>query len=150
MIRYALFDLDETLYPPATGVLLRIGHRIERYLIERLGWEPELAAARRVAYRQQYGTTLGGLLVHHQADPEDYLAFVHDVPVEDMVRPNPALDAAFAALPWERVVFTNAHRPHAEVASICRLTAQLVDRRLRPDTQYETRSAEHDGGPPWS
>jgi len=114
MIRLALFDLDETLYPPSTGVLPQIGRRIERYLTERLGWEPELAAARRVAYREQYGTTLGGLLVHHQADPEDYLAFVHDVPVEDMVQPNPALDAALAALPWERVIFTNSHRPHAE------------------------------------
>lgn len=114
MIRYALFDLDETLYPPSTGVLQQIGVRIERYLIERLGWEPELAVARRIAYRERYGTTLGGLLAHHQADPEDYLAFVHDVPVEELVRPNPALDAALTVLPWERVIFTNSDRRHAE------------------------------------
>ena len=114
MIRYALFDLDETLYPASTGVLPQIGLRIERYLVERLGWDPELAAARRVAYREQYGTTLGGLLTHRQADAEDYLAFVHDVPVHLMVQPNPALDAALAALPWERVIFTNSPRCHAE------------------------------------
>ncbi len=114
MICYALFDLDDTLYPPEAGVLKQVGGRIERYLIERMHMAPAEAARLRSEYRDRYGTTLGGLLAHHQADPEDYLAYVHDVPVEELVQPSAELDRALAALPWECIVFTNADRRHAE------------------------------------
>jgi putative hydrolase of the HAD superfamily len=114
VIRYALFDLDDTLYPPTAGVLELVGRRIERYLVERLHMEPAEAARVRVEYRNRYGTTLGGLLADGRADAEDYLAYVHDVPVEELVRPSSALDRTLAALPWERVILTNSCRQHAE------------------------------------
>lgn len=114
MIRYALFDLDDTLYPPETGVLKAIGRRIEQYLIERMQLAPAEAARLRAEYRDRYGTTLGGLLVHHRIDPEDYLAYVHDVPIEDLIRPSAELDRVLDELPWECIIFTNSHRPHVE------------------------------------
>lgn len=114
MIRYALFDVDETLYPREAGVLRAIDQRIERYLVERLGLALEEAGRLRAAYLQRYGTTLGGLLAHHAADAEDYLAYVHDVPVEELLQPNAALEHALTELPWEPVIFTNADRRHAE------------------------------------
>ncbi len=114
MIEYALFDLDDTLYPPESGVLQAIGRRIEQYLIERLGMDPDTAARLRVEYRTEYGTTLAGLLAHGAADPEDYLAFVHDIPVEQLLCPSPAVERALAGLPWRRVIVTNSDRSHAE------------------------------------
>lgn len=114
MIRYALFDVDETLYPREAGVLGAIRARIERYLVEHVGLPPEEALRLRAEYLQRYGTTLAGLLAHHTADAEDYLAYVHDVQVDELLQPNTALDAALGALPWELVVFTNADRRHAE------------------------------------
>lgn len=114
MIRYALFDLDETLYPREAGVLRAVGRRIERYLVERMQLPPPEAARLRTEYREAYGTTLGGLLAHHAIDPEDYLSYVHDVPVEEMLRPSAELDRALAALPWERVIFTNSDQRHTE------------------------------------
>jgi len=114
VIRYALFDLDDTLYPPASGVLQWIGERIERYLIERLLMAPDEAARLRRAYRDRYGTTLGGLLADGLADADDYLAYVHDVPIEALDPARAALDRALAALPWECAIFTNSDRRHAE------------------------------------
>lgn len=114
MIRYALFDLDETLYPREVGILQAIGHRIERYLIERLGMAPEEAVRLRTEYGSRYGTTLAGLLAHHAADADDYLAYVHDVHVEKLLQPDAELDRVLSTLPWEPVIFTNADRRHAE------------------------------------
>jgi len=114
VIRYALFDLDETLYPRESGVLVAVGQRIEQYLIERLHLAPDEAARKRAEYRERYGTTLGGLLAHQRADAEDYLAYVHDVPVEELIQPSAELDRALAALPWDCAIFTNSDRRHAE------------------------------------
>jgi len=114
VIRYALFDVDETLYPPEAGVLQAIDRRIERYLVERMGLALPQAVSLRAEYTQRYGTTLGGLLAHHAADAEDYLAYVHDVPIETLLQPNAGLDRALQELPWELMVFTNADRRHAE------------------------------------
>jgi putative hydrolase of the HAD superfamily len=114
MIRYALFDLDDTLYPRESGVLRAVGRRIEQYLIERMGMAPEQAARLRAEYRDRYGTTLAGLLAHHATDVEDYLAYVHDVQVETLLQPDARLDRALHALPWEPVIFTNSDRNHTE------------------------------------
>ena len=35
-------------------------------------------------YFEQYGTTLRGLQIHHQVDTDEYLAYVHDLPLEKL------------------------------------------------------------------
>ena len=114
MIEYALFDLDETLYPRESGLLQLVGQRIESYLIERLHMTPQEAARLRAEYRERYGTTLGGLLAQRLADPEDYLLYVHDIPVEEIIRPDPELDRVLGELPWECAIFTNSDWRHTE------------------------------------
>lgn len=112
-LRFLLFDLDETLYPADTGMFDEIGALIHRYLEERLGIPREEVPQLRRAYYERYGTTLRGLQLHHRVDPDDYLAFVHDVDVTRYLRPNPALDAMLATLPQEKVLFTNASLEYA-------------------------------------
>jgi putative hydrolase of the HAD superfamily len=108
-----LFDLDDTLYAAQCGLWSAIGDRIDRYLVERMGLPAENVRAVRREYFDTYGTTLNGLRAQHQVDPADYLAFVHDLPLENYIEPNPALDAMLARLPVEKVIFTNADAPHA-------------------------------------
>ena len=38
MFRFALFDLDNTLYPQDSGLWEEIGRRISAYMIDRLGF----------------------------------------------------------------------------------------------------------------
>ena len=122
-IRFLLFDLDETLYSRDAGVMQEIGRLIRSYIVQEYGatWEEADRMARR--YHQEYGTSMRGLLLNNGLDVERFLAYVHDFPIE-ILQPNDALDALLTSLPGEKVIFTNADRPHAE-----RVLAQLGIRR---------------------
>jgi len=109
---HLLLDLDGTLYPEAVGLWPAIKERIGRYLTERLGLSPVEAQRLRREYVQRYGTTLRGLQLHHGVDPQDFLAFVHDLPIEEMLQPDPRLRAILEAVPQPKWVFTNADEPH--------------------------------------
>jgi len=111
--RFLLCDLDNTLYPPDAGVMSAVGRRMVCYIIERVGVPAREAEQLKRQYYQQYGTTMRGLILHHGINPEDYLAFVHDVPLRRYIQPAPKLEAMLANIPLRRVVFTNADREHA-------------------------------------
>ena len=113
MLRFGLFDLDDTLYAAQSGLWTAIGNRIDQYLVEKLGLPADGVREQRRVWFDEYGTTLNGLRAERQVDPADYLAFVHDIPLEDYLQPSPALDAMLARLPVEKVIFTNADAPHA-------------------------------------
>ena len=108
------FDLDATLYGPDTGLWEEIGSRIERYLREVLRFPPDILRAIKRDYYLRYGTTLRGLQLNDQVDPDDYLQFVHDIPLQNYLAPDPELRALLLDLPQQRWVFTNSDRKHAE------------------------------------
>jgi putative hydrolase of the HAD superfamily len=107
------FDLDDTLYRRETGVWQAIRSRIEGYMRERLHMPKSQVTALRAAYLATYGSTLRGLMENHQVDPDDYLLYVHDVPIEAMLRPSAALAKMLSQLPQQKWVFTNASLAHA-------------------------------------
>ena len=113
--QHILFDLDETLYTPNSGLWNAISGRIYTYMLDILGIPEADIHPLREAYLNQYGTTLGGLMTHYpDVNPDDYLAYVHDVDLDRFIPPDPQLDCTLAALPQKKVVFTNASRLHAE------------------------------------
>jgi pyrimidine 5'-nucleotidase len=107
------FDLDETLYPHATGLWDAIAGRITQYMIERLGFQPEQVVSIREKYFREYGTTLRGLQSNHNVDMDDYLAFVHDIPLDRYIHPDPDVHVAIASIPARKFIFTNADTNHA-------------------------------------
>jgi putative hydrolase of the HAD superfamily len=113
VLRFALLDLDNTIYPPTSGLWEAIGERINLFMVDRLGIDPEVVKSRREEYLRSFGTTLMGLRVHHEVQAEEFLEFVHDVPLDRFLRPDPALDAMLGRLPVEKVILTNADAPHA-------------------------------------
>ena len=119
MLHYGLFDLDNTLYPAATGLWPAIGARINLYLTERLGLPAAEASALRQRYLAAFGTTLNGLRQDYAIDPHDYLAFVHDLPLAHYLAPAPAIDAMLSRLPVTKVIFTNADAAHAQRVLHC-------------------------------
>lgn len=108
------FDLDETLYPPTAGLWMEIRKRINAYLHDNLGFPLDQIEALREQYFKQYGTTLRGLQVNHQVDMDEYLAFVHDVPLHEFIKPDPALRTALLSIPGKKYIFTNADCAHAD------------------------------------
>jgi len=108
-----VFDLDNTLYPPGVPLWRIVDARIERYVQEKLGADPDTARRMRKEFLAEFGTTLRGLMHHHDVRPADYLAYVHDVPVPEIVPARPELREMLAGLPGRRVVFTNGSEEYA-------------------------------------
>ncbi len=107
------FDLDDTLYTPDNGLWDQIRQRMGKYMHECLGFSWEEIPLIRQTYYQKYGTTLRGLQQHYQIDTDEYLAYVHDLPLEDYLQPDPNLRNLLMSLPQKRWIFTNADADHA-------------------------------------
>ena len=112
--RGILFDLDNTLYPKDRGVFDKIRERISQFVAELTGLGPAEVLNLRRGYLDNYGTTLGGLMDRHGVDPEEFMEFVHDVPVEEMLHPEPELASFLESIELPMVILTNASLRHAE------------------------------------
>jgi pyrimidine 5'-nucleotidase len=125
------FDLDDTLYPASSGLWEAIRQRISLYMHEVVGIPWEEIPALRKKYFEEYGTALRGLEAHHTVRRDDYLAFVHDLPLRDYIHPDPALIETLKGLPARKLIFTNADEAHArrvmEVLEVTRFFDGIVD-----------------------
>jgi putative hydrolase of the HAD superfamily len=116
------FDLDDTLYPSSVGLWNAIKERMNLYMSECMGIPKEDVPALREQYFKMYGTTLRGLQARHNVDVDDYLAYVHDLPLKEYLTPNPLQRKIIASLPTRNLVFTNADVNHARrVLSVLKL-----------------------------
>jgi putative hydrolase of the HAD superfamily len=91
-----------------------VSRRIDGFMATRLGMDEALIRRLRQRYWEQYGTTMRGLLHEYQIDAEDYLSYVHDFTVDELLARNERLDRVLAALTWRKVIFTNAPAQHAQ------------------------------------
>ena len=112
--RILFLDLDDTLYPSSAGLWEAIGDRILSFMVDVVGVPGDRAPVLRDEYFRAYGTTLTGLRIHQAIDPLEYLHYVHDLPLERYLSPDPATRAILTDTPLRRVVFTNSDRGHAD------------------------------------
>src|SRR3954468_2473477 len=108
-----IFDLDNTLYPASCRLFDQVQQRMNEYICDRFGLEPEAAAELRRTYFREHGTTLRGLMTVNRIDPHDFLAFVHEIDLS-CVPPDPALVAVMGQLRGRKIVHTNGSVRHAE------------------------------------
>ncbi len=108
-----LFDLDNTLYPHSCRLFDQIDRRMGEFVQGYLRLDPAEARRLQKQYLREHGTTMNGLMRVHGLDPRDFLDYVHAIDLTP-VDPNPALDAALAALPGRKLIYTNGSESHAE------------------------------------
>jgi putative hydrolase of the HAD superfamily len=108
-----LFDLDDTLYPPTSGLWNKIGDRIDDFIFANIKLPKEEIPTIRSTLYNQYGTTMRGLQILYGIDPHEYLDYVHDVPLERYLKPNPVLKSLLQQIPIRKWIFTNADSKHA-------------------------------------
>lgn len=106
-------DLDDTVYPADSGVWKAIRQRIDLFVAEKFQLPPDDAARLRQKLFLEYGTTMRGLQAVYHIDEDEYLAFVHDVPLADFLKPDPGLALALKQIPQRKMLFTNADTAHA-------------------------------------
>jgi len=111
--QWMLVDLDETVYPTSNGLWEEIGNRINLYLLEKMHFQPDEIPDIRTRLYREYGTTLRGLMALYEIDQEDYLNFVHDIPLDRFLQPSPDLKEMLARYRLKKFIFTNADRNHA-------------------------------------
>lgn len=107
-----LFDLDDTLYPPSNGLWLAVRKRMDHFMYERLNLTKEVIPTLRHEYFIKYGTTLRGLQIHYQVEPHEFLNYVHDLPIEKYVTPDPLLRKFLLSLKQNKWIFTNSDQRH--------------------------------------
>lgn len=111
---YWLFDLDNTLYPPESGLFDAIDGRINKYLRTFCDVLPQETGKLRKHYFRTYGLTLVGLMRERKADPEHYLEYVHRVPVERYLKPDRRLLETLRSIAAPKAIFTNGSRSHSQ------------------------------------
>lgn len=121
------FDLDDTLYPASSGLWEAIRERISLYMHEFLDIPWEDVPNLRRKFFEEYGTALRGLEANYPVRREDYLAFVHDLPLRDYIQPNPELKAVLKDLSTRKLIFTNADAAHARRVMDVLEVAQYFD-----------------------
>ncbi len=107
------FDLDETLYPSTSGLWGAIRERIDLYMRSRLNLPAEEISPLRRRLFVTYGTTMRGLEAEFGIDQEEYLAFVHDLPLTEYLKPDPAVRNMLQGYTQRKIIFTNADTNHA-------------------------------------
>ena len=108
-----VFDLDNTLYKAECGLFDKVHILMGKYIEEKIGLNSGEAQALRSKYYHQYGTTLRGLMMEHQIDPNDYLEYVHQINY-DVVESNRPLGDVIKNLKGKKYIFTNANYGHVE------------------------------------
>ena len=108
-----VFDLDNTLYKAECGLFDKVHILMGKYIEEKIGLNSGEAQALRSKYYHQYGTTLRGLMMEHQIDPNDYLEYVHQINY-DVVESNRSLGDVIKNLKGKKYIFTNANYGHVE------------------------------------
>lgn len=102
-----LFDLDDTLYPPECALMSLVDERMTHFVMRQTGMGYDDAKALKTRYFHEHGTTLAGLMAHHDMEPAAFIEEVQDI-VLDTAQPDPRLRATLERLPGRRLVFTNA------------------------------------------
>jgi len=125
-VTHWVFDLDNTLYPPAVRLFDQIEVKMTDYMVRLLGIDPAAANEMRRHYWQNYGTTLAGLMEQHGIEPDPFLHEVHQIDFSAL-EPDPALAAAIAALPGRKVIYTNGTAPYANSVLHARGLQELFD-----------------------
>lgn len=121
-----VFDLDNTLYPPSAELFKRMDARFSAYVSRLTGLEEKAALRLCADYWQAYGSTLAGLMAHHDVDPHHFLADVHDIDISHLVE-EPALTKSITALPGRKIVYTNGSANHAKRVLAARNLTRCFD-----------------------
>ena len=107
-----VFDLDNTLYPATANLFPQIDVRMKAFISDLLDIDIDEAFRIQKTYYREHGTTLRGLMIHHDVDADAFLDYVHDID-HTVLAPDPHLGAVIDDLPGRKLVYTNGSAGHS-------------------------------------
>ena len=112
LIKFWIFDLDNTLYSGKTRVFEQVNKKISKFISEKLNVKIEDAKKIQKSYFYEYNTTLNGMIKNHKIDANEFLEFVHNVNI-DFLKEDPKLKKELKQLEGKKFIFTNGSKKHA-------------------------------------
>jgi putative hydrolase of the HAD superfamily len=107
-----IFDLDNTIYPEASGLFSQVSDRMTLFIQYLFDLDRDAALIRQKELFHRYGTTASGLMKEYGMDPAEFMAFVHEIDLSELSY-DAELDERIGGLPGQKVIFTNGTTRHA-------------------------------------
>jgi len=112
LMKYWIFDLDNTLYSGKTRVFEQVSKKMSEYISKKLNISVVEAKEIQKNYFHEYNTTLNGMIKNHKIDADEFLEFVHNINI-DFLKKDPMLSEELQKLGGKKIIFTNGSRKHA-------------------------------------
>ena len=112
-IKNFIFDCDGVLYQDLEAVFGQVSKRMTKYISEKLNLDLIKAKELQTNYFHKYNTSLNGLMIHHDVNPEDFLKYVHDINL-DFMKKDYTLREELMKLDGKKLIFTNGSHEHVK------------------------------------
>jgi len=107
-----VFDLDNTIYPARSSLFPRVAERMTAFIMAHFDLAEADAAEMKTRLFRTYGTTMRGLMVEHEMEPDEFLHYVHEIDLSD-VSVDAELDGLLGRLAGRKHIYTNGTVRHA-------------------------------------
>jgi len=112
-IKNFIFDCDGVLYQDLESVFGQVSRRMTKYISDKLNLDLKKAKELQTNYFHKYNTSLNGLMIHHNVDPEKFLKYVHEINL-DFMKKDLALREELIKLDGKKFIFTNGSYEHVK------------------------------------
>ena len=110
-IKNFIFDCDGVLYKDLEAVFGQVSKRMTEYISKKLDLDLKKAKELQTNYFHKYNTSLNGLMIHHDINPEEFLKYVHEINL-DFLKKDLILRKELLKLNAKKFVFTNGSHDH--------------------------------------
>ena len=108
-----LIDLDNTVYPEDSNIFAQIDLKMKSFISKNLNVSLDEAYKIQKKYFINNGTTLRGLMLYHNVQPEKFLSYVHDIDLNS-IKKNKKLSNELKNYKGKKIIFTNGSNEHAK------------------------------------
>ena len=108
-----LIDLDNTVYSESDSIFSQVDLKMKRFIASELNVDYQKAYRIQKKYFKENGTTLRGLMLHHNIKPKPFLDYVHDIDLS-AIKENLVLKKLLKSYGGKKIIFTNGTFRHAE------------------------------------
>ena len=110
-IKNFIFDCDGVLYNDLEKVFGQVSKKMTEYIAKKLNLDLKKAKELQTNYFHKYNTSLNGLMIHHEINPDEFLKYVHDINL-DFLEKDLVLRKELLKLEAKKIVFTNGSNDH--------------------------------------
>jgi putative hydrolase of the HAD superfamily len=117
-MKYLLLDLDGVCYGKHNNYSLekvfgQVSKRMTMFISEKLKINTKEAKELQSNYFYKYNTSLNGLMIHHNIEPEEFLEYVHTIDLSFM-KEDKIMRNELKKLDMKKFIFTNGSAEHAK------------------------------------